>query len=72
MDDYVDMEFGTGCLKVSPAHDVNDYMLGEKYNLQTIDIFNDNGTLNQHGEMYAGMDRFDVREKIEKDLLQPV
>ena len=69
MDDYVDMEFGTGCLKVTPAHDVNDYMLGEKYNLQTIDIFNDNGTLNQHGEMYAGMDRFDVREKIEKDLL---
>ena len=69
MDDYVDMEFGTGCLKVTPAHDVNDYMLGEKYNLQTIDIFNDNGTLNQHGEMYAGMDRFDVGEKIEKDLL---
>src|SRR5574344_1697055 len=68
-DDYVDVEFGTGCLKVTPAHDVNDYMLGEKYNLQSIDIFNDNGTLNQHGEMYAGMDRFDVREKIEKDLL---
>ena len=69
MDDYVDMEFGTGCLKVTPAHDVNDYMLGEKDNLQTIDIFTDNGTLNQHGGMYAGMDRFDVREKIEKDLL---
>jgi len=69
MDDYVDIEFGTGCLKVTPAHDVNDYMLGEKYNLQTIDIFNDNGTLNQHGEQYAGMDRFDVREKIEKDLV---
>ena len=68
-DDYVDIEFGTGCLKVTPAHDVNDYMLGEKYNLQTIDIFNDNGTLNQHGEQYAGMDRFDVRDKIEKDLV---
>ena len=67
-DDYVDMEFGTGCLKVTPAHDVNDYMLGEKYNLESIDIFNDNGTLNEHGAMYAGMDRFDVRKKIEKDL----
>src|SRR5690606_24367025 len=49
-------------------HDVNDYMLGEKYNLETIDIFNDNGTLNENGQQYAGMDRFDVREKIEKDL----
>lgn len=68
MDDYVDMEFGTGCLKVTPAHDVNDYMLGEKYNLPTIDIFNDNGTLNEHGEMYAGMDRFAVRSQIEQDL----
>ena len=67
-DEYVDMEFGTGCLKVTPAHDVNDYMLGEKYNLESIDIFNDNGTLNEHGAMYAGMDRFDVRKKIEKDL----
>ena len=67
-DDYVDMEFGTGCLKVTPAHDVNDYMLGEKYNLEAIDIFNDNGTLNEHGLAYAGMDRFDVRKKIEKDL----
>lgn len=67
-DEYVDMEFGTGCLKVTPAHDVNDYMLGEKYNLESIDIFNDNGTLNEHGEMYAGMDRFDVRKKIEADL----
>ncbi|WP_106831133.1 valine--tRNA ligase [Parabacteroides pacaensis] len=69
MDEYVDMEFGTGCLKVTPAHDVNDYMLGEKYNLPTIDIFNDNGTLNEHGEMYAGMDRFDVRNQIEIDLM---
>ena len=67
-DEYVDIEFGTGCLKVTPAHDVNDYMLGEKYNLETIDIFNDNGTLNDNGQQYAGMDRFDVREKIEKDL----
>ena len=67
-DDYVDVEFGTGCLKVTPAHDVNDYVLGEKYNLPSIDIFNDNGTLNEHGAMYAGMDRFDVRIKIEKDL----
>jgi valyl-tRNA synthetase len=67
-DEYVDMEFGTGCLKVTPAHDVNDYMLGQKYNLPSIDIFNDNGTLNENGAMYTGMDRFDVREKIEKDL----
>jgi len=67
-DDYVDVEFGTGCLKVTPAHDVNDYMLGEKYNLPSIDIFNDNGTLNENGAQYAGMDRFDVRKQIEKDL----
>ncbi|MCK9312162.1 MAG: class I tRNA ligase family protein, partial [Bacteroidales bacterium] len=64
-DAYVDIDFGTGCLKVTPAHDVNDYMLGEKYNLETIDIFNNDGTLNAHGEMYAGMDRFTVREQIE-------
>jgi len=67
-DSYVDVEFGTGCLKVTPAHDVNDYMLGEKYNLETIDIFNNDGTLNEHGAMYAGLDRFVVREQIEKDL----
>ena len=67
-DDYVDVEFGTGCLKVTPAHDVNDYMLGEKYNLETLDIFNDDGTLNDHGLQYAGMDRFVVRKQIEKDL----
>lgn len=67
-DDYVDMEFGTGFLKVTPAHDVNDYMLGEKHNLESIDIFNDNGTLNSYGLQYEGMDRFDVRKKIEKDL----
>ncbi|MDD2314051.1 MAG: valine--tRNA ligase [Proteiniphilum sp.] len=67
-DEYVDIEFGTGCLKVTPAHDVNDYMLGEKYNLPSIDIFNPDGTLNEHGAMYAGMDRFAVRTQIEKDL----
>ncbi len=67
-DDYVDIEFGTGCLKVTPAHDVNDYMLGEKYNLPSIDIFNDNGTLSEAAGMYVGMDRFDVRRQIEKDL----
>ena len=67
-DDYVDIEFGTGCLKVTPAHDVNDYMLGEKYNLPSIDIFNDNGTLSEAAGLYVGMDRFDVRKQIEKDL----
>jgi valyl-tRNA synthetase len=67
-DEYVDVEFGTGCLKVTPAHDVNDYVLGEKYNLPSIDIFNPDGTLNEHGAMYAGMDRFAVRTQIEKDL----
>ena len=68
MDEYVEMEFGTGCLKVTPAHDVNDYMLGEKYNLPSIDIFNDNGTISEEGGMYVGMDRFDVRTQIVKDL----
>ena len=67
-DEYVDIEFGTGCLKVTPAHDVNDYMLGEKYNLPSIDIFNDNGTISEAAGMYVGMDRFEVREQIEKDL----
>ena len=67
-DDYVDIEFGTGCLKVTPAHDVNDYMLGEKYNLPSIDIFNDNGTISEAGGLSVGMDRFDVRKQIEKDL----
>ena len=69
-DSYVDIEFGTGCLKVTPAHDVNDYMLGEKYNLPSIDIFNDNGTLSEAAGLYVGMDRFDVREQIEKDLAE--
>jgi valyl-tRNA synthetase len=67
-DEYVDVEFGTGCLKVTPAHDVNDYMLGEKYRLESIDIFNDDGTLNAHGLQYEGQDRFDVRRQIEQDL----
>ncbi len=67
-DDYVDMDFGTGCLKVTPAHDTNDYELGKKHNLETIDILNDNGTLNEHGLHYAGMDRFEVRKAIEKEL----
>lgn len=67
-DSYVDLEFGTGALKVTPAHDVNDYMLGQKYSLEEIDVFNDNGTLNDNGGVYAGMDRFDVRRQIEKDL----
>ena len=62
------MEFGTGCLKVTPAHDTNDYDLGKKHALETIDIFNDNGTLNAHGMHYSGMDRFDVRKAIEKEL----
>ncbi len=67
-DEYVDIEFGTGCLKVTPAHDVNDYMLGEKYNLPAIDIFNADGTLSEAAGMYVGMDRFEVRKQIEKDL----
>lgn len=67
-DRYVEVEFGTGCLKVTPAHDQNDYMLGKKHNLETIDIFNGDGTVNDAGGMYIGMDRFDVREQITKDL----
>ena len=67
-DEYVDIEFGTGCLKVTPAHDVNDYMLGEKYNLPSIDIFDDNGTISEAAGLYVGMDRFDVRKQIEEDL----
>ena len=67
-DEYVDIEFGTGCLKVTPAHDVNDYMLGEKYNLESIDIFNDDGTLSEAAGLYIGMDRFAVRKQIEIDL----
>ena len=67
-DEYVDIEFGTGALKVTPAHDVNDYMLGEKYGLETIDIFNDDGTINDKVGMYVGVDRFECRRQIEKDL----
>lgn len=68
LDEYVDMEFGTGCLKVTPAHDTNDYELGKKHGIETIDIFNDNGTLNEKGMHYAGLDRFEVRKAIEKEL----
>ena len=67
-DRYVDIEFGTGCLKVTPAHDTNDYMLGKKHNLETIDIFNPDGTLSQEAGMYVGMDRVEVRKLIAKDL----
>ncbi len=67
-DEYVDREFGTGALKVTPAHDINDYNLGIKHNLKTIDIFNDNGTLNENAEIYIGEDRFVVREKIVVEL----
>lgn len=67
-DEYVDVEFGTGCLKVTPAHDVNDYMLGEKHNLASINIFNDDATISEAGELYVGMDRAEVRKQIVKDL----
>ena len=68
MDEYVDREFGTGALKITPANDINDYNLGMKYGLESIDIFNDNGTLNEHGGKYCGMDRFACRKAIMKDL----
>ena len=67
-DDYVDVEFGTGCLKVTPAHDINDHALGLKHGLATIDIFNDNGTISEAAGLYVGMDRMDVRRCIAKDL----
>ncbi len=67
-DGYVDIEFGTGCLKVTPAHDINDHALGLKHHLETIDIFNDNGTISEAAGMYVGMDRMDVRRQIEDDL----
>jgi len=69
-DEYVDIEFGTGCLKVTPAHDVNDYMLGEKYNLEAIDVFNPDGTLSEAAKLYVGMDRFDCRKQISKDMVE--
>ena len=67
-DRYVDIEFGTGCLKVTPAHDVNDYALGKAHNLETIDIFNPDGTISEAAGMYVGMDRMDVRRQIAEDL----
>lgn len=67
-DDYVDIEFGTGCLKVTPAHDPNDYMLGQKHGLDSIDIFTDDAKISPEGGMYVGMDRFDVRKQIAEDL----
>ena len=67
-DSYVDIEFGTGCLKVTPAHDINDHALGLKHGLQTIDIFNDNGTISEAGGLYVGQDRMDVRKQIAIDL----
>ena len=67
-DRYVDIEFGTGCLKVTPAHDTNDYMLGKTHNLETIDIFNADGTISEESPLYVGMDRFDCRKQITKDL----
>ncbi len=68
LDDYVDREFGTGCLKVTPAHDINDYNLGERHNLEIIDVLNEDGTLNEHGLHFAGQDRFAVRKAIAKEL----
>ena len=67
-DEYVDINFGTGCLKVTPAHDINDHALGLKHHLDTIDIFNDNGTISEAAGLYVGMDRMDVRKQIAKDL----
>ena len=67
-DEYVDMEFGTGALKITPAHDINDYKIGDKHNLETLDILNDDGTLNDNAIMYIGKDRFKVREEIALDL----
>jgi valyl-tRNA synthetase len=70
MDEYVDREFGTGALKITPAHDLNDYNIGQKYNLESIDIFNDDGTLNEAAQLFVGEDRFVVREKITEALRQ--
>ena len=67
-DEYIDMEFGTGCLKVTPAHDPNDYLLGKKHDLEVIDIFNDDGTIHENGTLYTHEDRFAVRKKIAEDL----
>ena len=67
-DSYVDIKFGTGCLKVTPAHDINDYELGLKYNLKIIPIINDDGSINEKAQFYVGQDRFEARKSIVKDL----
>ncbi|MAY83871.1 MAG: valine--tRNA ligase [Flavobacteriales bacterium] len=67
-DDYVDPEFGTGCLKVTPAHDINDYEIGLRHNLESIDVFNDDGTLSEAAQLYVGRDRFEVRDAINEEL----
>jgi len=67
-DEYVDMEFGTGCLKITPAHDVNDYLIGQKHNLPSIDIFNDDGTISSQAAMFVGADRFAVKDMAEEEL----
>jgi len=67
-DDYVDIEFGTGCLKITPAHDINDKEIGDKHNLEVVDIFNDDATLNSNGLQYEGLDRFEARKEIVKEL----
>ncbi|MDM8160744.1 valine--tRNA ligase [Labilibaculum sp. K2S] len=67
-DEYVDMEFGTGALKITPAHDIHDYEIGDRHNLETIDIFNDNGTMSEAAQLYVGKDRFEVRDLIMPDL----
>ncbi len=67
-DDYVDMEFGTGCLKITPAHDINDYEIGLRHNLPSIDVFNDNGTMSEKAGMFVGIDRFEAKDLAEKEL----
>lgn len=67
-DDYIDIEFGTGCLKVTPAHDINDFNIGQKHNLEVIDTLNEDGTMSEAAQLYIGQDRFDVRKQIVKDL----
>src|SRR5258705_4551802 len=67
-DEYVTMDFGTGALKITPAHDMNDYQLGQKHNLEVVDIFNEDGTLNEEAQIYIGEDRFEARKKIVKEL----
>ena len=69
-DEYVDLEFGTGCLKITPAHDINDYEIGLKYNLESIDIFNDDGTISERAGLFIGEDRFEARKLAEEELRQ--